>query len=101
SSNVRYRLALSIGRITDMAQDGGAVTGQSLAAGDMRYYRVRTAQSGAGGTSDWHIDLLQQQGDVIVFLREDVPPGFTNYIPSLSYPEGYVADWYNDRYVYN
>ncbi|MCA9516172.1 MAG: thrombospondin type 3 repeat-containing protein [Myxococcales bacterium] len=103
ASNVRYRLALDVGRVTDVAQAGGAVTGQSLAAGDMRYYRVQvpeTAVADAASTPlDWTVNLVQQQGDVLVAFREDTPPGFHDALTS-DYIEGYLRDWNSDREAY-
>ncbi|MFO0745404.1 MAG: thrombospondin type 3 repeat-containing protein, partial [Myxococcota bacterium] len=103
SSNVRYRLKLSVGDIQDLAFSGGSVAGASLAAGDMRHYRVTVPQSSTtlaqSVPTTWNLHLLQQSGDAVVFLREIVPSGQTNQNLAASQvgTAYYWADWVDDR----
>jgi len=103
-SNVRYRLRLAVGRVEDLAQDGGSVSGHALAAGDMRFYKVLTADTStvdsASAPTAWHLDLIQQQGDVVVFLRERSLPGSYRDVPSTSSPQYTIRDWEDDRNLY-
>ncbi|MCA9513332.1 MAG: hypothetical protein KC635_00160, partial [Myxococcales bacterium] len=106
-SNVRYRLKVDVGTIADLAQEGGQVTGQALAAGDMRSYRVHVPQTSLDTASstplDWRIQLTQQAGDAVVFLREAVPAGLWSTVPQPgSGADYYLRDWNGDRnpYVY-
>lgn len=71
ASNVRYRLRLSVGQVTEIAP-GEVLTGQSIAAGDWRYFRFRLpVEAPAEGTITWN----SQQGDADLFVRDTVPPG--------------------------
>jgi hypothetical protein len=103
-SNVRYRLTLDVGVVSDLAQSGGSVTGHALAAGDMRFYRVKvpalTTNGATSAPQDWTLNLTQQQGDATVFLREEVPPGLYSNVPDPSYGDSYVRDWNGDRAAY-
>ncbi|WGL15030.1 PQQ-binding-like beta-propeller repeat protein [Microbulbifer bruguierae] len=112
SSNVRYRLTVSAGGVVDAAGelqdnanyvqdlqlDGGSVSGQTLAAGDMRYYRVQMPQSsvnaGEGMPSEWTLNLSEDLGDVVVMLRDTIPPGNTQYATS-SYSPNYGTQFYD------
>lgn len=70
-SNVRYRLRLSLGTVATLAS-GVTLTGQSIAAGDWRYYRVVTP---AGAPQQLTVTWSAQQGDADVYLRDTLPPG--------------------------
>lgn len=99
SSNVRYRLNVSLGTIEDLTQDGGVVTDAELAAGDMRYYRVQLADTDANVADsapvEWTLSLTQTQGDVGLFVREETPIGFPNSTP-FSVSESYFSTWSDD-----
>lgn len=84
---VRYRLELSTGEVTDLSFDRGSLIGQSLAAGDWRYYRVRVP---IDAPSEWSISFAKEQGDVAVYLRDLVPPG-------LGAVPGDYIDWNTDK----
>jgi large repetitive protein len=123
-SNIRYRLKTAAGNVRnadapvdsadgqlrvfqDLKQSGGSYTGQNLAAGNMRYYRVTVpASSTTQGSStplEWTLSLQQQVGDVVILLRDSIPPGQGSdgdiaknlyYAGSLS---PYFQDWYDDN----
>ncbi|MCX6922905.1 MAG: hypothetical protein NT154_06800, partial [Verrucomicrobia bacterium] len=71
-ASVRYRLVLSTGAITDLGFDGGSLTGQNLAGGDWRYYRV---QLPVDMPDSWTIGLGVERGSVQLYLRDTIPPG--------------------------
>ena len=110
-SNVRYRLKVAAGGVRDASgpvdaagffQDldlaGGSKTGQTLAAGDMRYYRVTVPQSSttlaASTPLTWTINLQKQVGNVTVLVRDTIPPGLGTSAP-------YYQDWYADNSYLN
>lgn len=72
NSNVRYRLRVSTGDIQDLALNGGSFTGQTLAAGDWRYYRVTLPTN---APVNWNVTFSQQVGDVVMYVRDTTPPG--------------------------
>lgn len=82
-SNVRYRLRLSTGNITDLAFNGGVLTNQSLAAGDWRYYCV---QLPTNMTTRWTFTFTKLVGDVVMHVRDTIPPGQGTYV-------GNYLDW--------
>jgi hypothetical protein len=84
-SNVRYRLHLSTGTIEDLPLDGGSTVGL-LAAGDWRYYRV---QIPLDPPINWNITFAQLLGDVVMHIRDTVPPGL------MGWP-GNIYDWSAD-----
>jgi hypothetical protein len=120
-SNVRYRLKLSAGNVRsasgpvdtagyfqDFPLSGGSVVGQTLAAGDMRFYRVTIPPSDTTlATStplSWNLTLQQQVGDVRVFIRDSIPPGNgtdgnnNNQAPnSADYYYNHMRDWRGDN----
>ena len=71
-SNVRYRLRLGTGQVTELSPSGGSASGQNLAANDWRYYRFSVPTN---PPQFWSLSVSQQQGDVDVFLRDTAPPG--------------------------
>jgi len=128
----RYRLKLSVGDVhsaggvrqdtvkyvQDLAQDGGSFTDQTLLAEDMRYYRVTVPQSsttvGNSTPLSWNLTLNQTQGDVVVFVRDTIPPGQgvdgnvdtihfvwetleTATIANSGTASTYFQDWYDDN----
>jgi len=121
TTNIRYRLKLaagdvhdaggirldSAGYVQDLAQNGGSLTGQNLAAGDMRYYRVTLPQSSVTLADStplaWNLTLAQQVGDVVIFVRDTIPPGqgpngnAGNAIGNSDAASSYFQDWYDDN----
>lgn len=88
-SNVRYRLKASIGDIRTLAMDGGAWSDQTVAAGDWRYYRVDMPLA---APTQWRLTFSQQVGDVVMVLRDTVPPGLG------ANPQSIVeVDWSTDH----
>jgi hypothetical protein len=123
-SNIRYRLKVAAGNVRtatgpvdttsylqDLNQNGDLPkTGQLLAAGDMRYYRIVVPQSSttlADSTPlNWNVTLAKQLGDVRVFVRDTIPPGLGangNIKAYIAYPTYYAdaspffQDWYDDN----
>ncbi|MGA1238902.1 MAG: hypothetical protein ACO34E_18795, partial [Limisphaerales bacterium] len=76
ASNVRYRLIVSSGRVDDLTIDGGVLSNQILPDNDWRYYRVQLPQD---APESWLVTFSQQVGDVVMYLRDTVPPGQTTY----------------------
>ncbi len=103
-SNVRYRLSLSVAQVDDLSMTDGSVSNISLAAGDMRFYRVLTPDTSTTAANStplqWHLDLAQTQNDVVVFLRERGPAGSARAAPSITYPQSDIRDWQSDRNLY-
>lgn len=120
-SKVRYRLKLAAGNVRssqgpadsarylqDLAQSGDEVkTEQALAEGDMRYYRVVVPDASPDEAKSvplsWSINLHKEFGDVVVFVRDTVPPGLGatgNVDPASAGSYGsdqYFQDWYDDN----
>lgn len=76
NSNVRYRLITSGGVVTDLAHDGVPLIGQTLAAGDFRYYRVLIPTN---APVSWSPTFAQTLGDVVMYVRDITPPGQGGY----------------------
>jgi hypothetical protein len=76
-ANARYRLVVEAEGATDLALDGGAARGRTLAAGDMHHYRVAMPPTGLtdGPPQAWTLGLVETSGDAIVTVREEVPSG--------------------------
>jgi hypothetical protein len=109
-SNVRYQLRLAAGNVNnnvgilqdsaglvqEMAQEGGGYTGQLLAAGDMRYYRVKLPEADinqANSTpTEWKLNITKNAGDIVTFVRDTIPPG-----NGLYKGERYIKDWGDDN----
>ncbi len=72
NSNVRYRLRCYTGIISPLTFDGSALTGQTLAAGDWRYYQVRIP---VNAPVSWNPTFAQTLGDVVMYVRDTTPPG--------------------------
>jgi uncharacterized repeat protein (TIGR02543 family) len=72
NANARYRLKLSVGNITEVPVHGPELTNQLVAAGDWRYYRFVAPATIPGG---FNLTFSQQVGDVIVHVRDTIPPG--------------------------
>ena len=71
TSNCRYRLRLSTGSVVDVALNG-SLTSQVMAAGDWRYYRFHLPTN---APLSWTVTFAQQVGDVVMYVRDTVPPG--------------------------
>lgn len=87
SSNVRYRLRLSAGDLQDLPLAGGSLTGQILAAGDWRYYRVPVPTN---APRDWNVTFNQVVGNVVLYVRDTSPPGQGNTVTDY-------IDWLDDN----
>ena len=85
-SNVRYRLFVSTGAISELPLAGGTLANQSLAAGDWRYYRVALPSA---MPDQWTLNLARQSGEVVLYLRDTVPPGQGTQVAEY-------LDWSND-----
>ena len=117
NSNVRYRLKVAAGNVRngsgpldgagyfqDLDLSAGSKTGQTLAAGDMRYYRVLLPQSSAtlasSTPSSWTINLQKQVGNVTVLVRDTIPPGQGSQAvggaSAAGSGDGNFQDWYDD-----
>ena len=112
NSNIRYRLRVAAGNVRDAVgpldssgyfQDlnmvSGSKTGQTLAAGDMRYYRLTVPQSSttqaASTPTTWNLTLNQQVGDVSVLIRDTIPPGMGTDGNQTN--PSYFMDWGDDN----
>ncbi len=71
ASNCRYRLKLSTGTVTELAL-GGSAANHVLAAGDWRYYRFYLPTN---APTEWMFTFQQHVGDVLVYVRDTIPPG--------------------------
>ncbi len=71
-SNARYRLIASTGQVTELDLTAASLSNQTLVGRDWRYYRF-TVPVDAPGT--WNLGFTQQVGDVVMWLRDTVPPG--------------------------
>lgn len=71
SSNCRYRLKMSTGWVTDL-QLGESIANHNMAGGDWRYYRFYLPTN---APSPWSFSFQQHVGDVVVYVRDTVPPG--------------------------
>jgi hypothetical protein len=72
NANARYRLKLSVGSISELPLNSPEMLNQIVAGGDWRYYRLMAPSSLPGG---FNFNFSQQSGDVIVYVRDTVPPG--------------------------
>jgi len=88
NANARYRLRLSTGAVQDLDAFGGSAINQSLAAGDWGYFRVQIPADAPPG---WQVTFAQQSGDVVVHVRDTIPPGNGATIGSSDY-----KDWASD-----
>ncbi|HWX23245.1 MAG TPA: pre-peptidase C-terminal domain-containing protein [Candidatus Binatia bacterium] len=72
NSNVRYRLRLYSGIVTNLALNGGSYTSQTLAAGDWLYYQVALPTN---APLNWNVTFSESIGNVVMYVRDGVPPG--------------------------
>jgi large repetitive protein len=93
-TNARYRLKLSTGQVTDLALNSGPLAAQTIVGRDWRYYRF-TMPLVAPAT--WNLTFSQQSGDVVMWLRDTIPPGVTSSGAETndSGPVG-VKSWFGD-----
>ena len=70
-SNIRYRLRLGTGSVAALG-NGSSLSGQVLAGGDWRYYRIAVPSNAPASIG---ITYSQQQGDVEMYVRDTIPPG--------------------------
>ncbi|MEI7902758.1 MAG: CARDB domain-containing protein, partial [bacterium] len=89
-ANCRYRLHISSGSVTDLALDGGSLSGQAVAGGDWRYYRLEVPTN---APAHWNVTFSQQQGDVVMYVRDTSPPGNHGNVYADGNP---YADWAHD-----
>ena len=87
NANTEYILNMSVGDITDLPLNNPALSGQLLAAGDWRYYKIQTPTA---LPLSLNITFSQESGDVVMHLRDNLPPG--NGIAGTDF-----KDWFNDN----
>ncbi len=88
NANARYRLKLSVGNVTELKLQAPELSSQLVAGGDWRYYRFTAPPSIPGGVS---LSFSQQSGDVVVHVRDTVPPG-----NGATGAPGDLKDWNTD-----
>ncbi|WP_367873923.1 hypothetical protein [Luteolibacter sp. Populi] len=91
ASNARYRLIVSTGQVTDLDLTGASVTNQTLIGRDWRYYRFTVP---ADAPATWNLGFTQQVGDVVMWLRDTVPPGQNSVTGSSS---SNIESWSRDK----
>jgi len=72
NSNVRYRLRMDTGIITNLVLNGGSATNQQMVAGDWLYYAF---QIPTNAPVNWNVTFSVQLGSVVMYVRDRVPPG--------------------------
>ncbi len=88
NANARYRLKLSVGSIQNLPLEGGFLSGQVVAGNDWRYYRVLIPDPAPVG---WQLTFNQEAGDVVMHLRDELPPGNGTTTAASQY-----KDWTSD-----
>ena len=88
-ANARYRLHLTAGTVTPTNLNF-TLTGQVLAGGDWRYYRVQVPTN---APAHWNVTLTQLMGDTVLYVRDTCPPGM-NVRPGAPSPD--LLDWSSD-----
>ncbi len=97
NTNVTYRLRVSPGAVQTLPLAGGNLPAQFLAARDWRYYRVTIPTDGPGAQA-WTVNFAKTSGDVVMFVRDAVPPGFsTNTTVGSAYGQDQVYEWQRDE----
>lgn len=89
NANARYRLKLSTGTIQDLALNGGVADNQIVAGSDWRYYRVQVP---ADVPANWQVTFSQISGDVVMHVRDVIPPGNGATTNTSDY-----KDWSSDQ----
>ena len=72
NSNVRYRLRMDTGIITNLVLNGSSITNQQMVAGDWLYYAF---QIPTNSQVNWNVTFSVQFGSVVMYVRDRVPPG--------------------------
>ena len=80
SSNVRYRLRMDTGIITNLVLNGGSATNQQMVAGDWLYYAF---QIPTNAPVNWNVTFSVQLGSVVMYVRDRVPPGQATTVTDL------------------
>ena len=88
NANARYRLRLSTGIVQDLALNDGAAVNQVVAGNDWRYYRFELPPE---PQPNWQLSFTQQSGDVVMYMRDTVPPGNGATTAAIDY-----KDWTSD-----
>jgi hypothetical protein len=97
-SSLRYSLDVSTPRVKAMAFSGASANNQTLAADDIRYYRVQMpAVNTRTPIRNMRINLTQQSGDVAAIFREHLPPAELFKGGSFRPSNGRFAHWYFDN----
>ncbi len=91
NTQAKYRLTASNGDITDLPIHGSALVSQEVRPGNWKYYRVMMPSS---LPLAFNVTFSQQSGDVVLHIRDTVPPG--NGVSTLATPR----DWYSDNKNY-
>ena len=69
----------STGNVQPLELEGGSVQGQLLNAHDFRYYTVEIPEATTNPETSlndvWYVDVTEDSGDVVVFVRDTLPPG--------------------------
>jgi hypothetical protein len=86
-SNVRYRLRMDTGSISNLSLNGGSYTSQEMAAGDWLYYNAFIPTN---APVDWNVTFSTQLGDVVMYVRDTSPPGQATTTSDL-------RDWNSDN----
>jgi hypothetical protein len=88
-ANARYRLRLSTGLVQDLDLAMGSAMNQSVASNNWRYFRFQVP---ALAPENWHLTFSQQSGDVVMHLRDTVPPG-----NGTNNATAQIKDWSTDQ----
>ena len=88
TSNVRYRLKAGTGSVTDLNLNQIPVPSQTMVGGDWRYYRFTIP---VDAPRQWMLNFSQQLGDVVMWIRDTVPPG-----DGFDSSPFYRTDWATD-----
>ncbi len=72
NANVRYRLRMDTGIVTNLVLNGGGATNQQMVAGDWLYYAFKIPTN---SQVNWNVTFSVQFGSVVMYVRDRVPPG--------------------------
>jgi hypothetical protein len=72
NSNVRFRLRLDTGSISNLSLNGGSYSDNSLTAGDWMYF---SAYIPTNAPIDWNVTFGVELGNVVLHVRDMPPPG--------------------------
>ena len=76
---------------------------------DFRYYTVEIPEATTNPETSlndvWYVDVTEDSGDVVVFVRDTLPPGNDSDIRNTSYTSefssSYISDWRDDAASYS